>query len=84
MRFRKANVILGIALIVGIFLFFFLIIDTSPRGLYWDDDAKKAELKYLEDKLKSLENDFVVRNNLKSSKLKRYLEVTKLFSSSAK
>jgi len=59
MRFRKANVILGIALIVGIFLLFFLIIDTSPRGLYWDDDAKKAELKYLEDKLKSLENDFV-------------------------
>ena len=61
MRFRKTNVLLGLSLVIGVFFFIYLVIDSSPRGpLYGDDEAKKVELKNLEYKLKSLENDLAV------------------------
>jgi hypothetical protein len=62
MRFRKSNVILGLALVVGMFLFMYLVIDSSPHGLYGDDEAKKFELKNLEHKLKTLESDLAVNS----------------------
>ena len=62
MRFRKTNVILGLALLVGMFLFMYMVIDSSPHGLYGDDEAKKLELKNLETKLKNLETDLAVKN----------------------
>ena len=52
--------ILGLALLVGMFFFMYLVIDSSPHGLYGDDEAKKVELSNLENKLKSLENDLAV------------------------
>ena len=57
MRFRKINVILGLCLLVGMFFLTYLILDPAPNGLYWDDEAKKSELKRLETKLRDLEKD---------------------------
>jgi len=64
MRFRKTNVILGLALLVGMFLFMYLVIDSSPHGLYGDDEAKKLELKNLETKLKNLETDLAMNQEI--------------------
>jgi len=64
MRFRKTNVILGLALVIGMFLFMYLLIDNSPHGLYGDDEAKKLELKSLENKLKNLESDLAMNQEI--------------------
>jgi len=64
MRFRKSNVILGLALVIGMFLFMYLVIDSSPHGLYGDDEAKKFELNNLETKLKNLESDLALNQEI--------------------
>ena len=56
MRIRKTNAILGTALIIGILMMIYLVIDTIS---YEDLDAQK-ELNSLGIKLKSLENDLLV------------------------
>ena len=57
MRFKKTNVALGLCLVAGMFLVTYLVLDPAPNGLYWDDEAKKLELKHLETKLRSMEKD---------------------------
>ena len=64
MRFKKVNIILGFCLVVGLFLLTFLVLDPSPNGLYWDDEAKKLELKVLETKLSNLEKDLSLNQNI--------------------
>ena len=71
MRFRKTNVILGLCLLVGMFFLTYLLLDPAPNGLYWDDEAKKLELKRLETKLRDLEKDLAsnadIINEIKGS-----------------
>ena len=57
MRIRKTNAILGTALIIGVLMMIYLVIDTIS---YEDLDAQKEELNGLEIKLRSLENDLLV------------------------
>ena len=57
MRIRKTNAILGTALIIGVLMMIYLVIDTIS---YEDLDAQKEELNSLEVKLRSLENDLLV------------------------
>lgn len=57
MRIRKTNAILGTALIIGVLMMIYLVIDTIS---YEDLDAQKEELNSLEIKLRSLENDLLV------------------------
>ena len=57
MRFKKTNVALGLGVAAGMFFMTYLFLDPAPNGLYWDDDAKKLELKHLEAKLRSMEKD---------------------------
>ena len=57
MRFKKTNVVLGLGVAAGMFLMTYLFLDPTPNGLYWDDDAKKLELRHLESKLRSMEKD---------------------------
>ena len=64
MRFRKVNIILGFSLVLGIFLLTFMVLDPSPNGLYWDDEAKKLELKHLETKLRNLERDLSLNQEI--------------------
>ena len=64
MRFKKVNIILGFCLVVGLFLLTFLVLDPSPNGLYWDDEAKKLELKVLETKLSNLEKDLSLNQDI--------------------
>ena len=64
MRFRKVNIILGFSLMLGIFLLTFMVLDPSPNGLYWDDEAKKLELKHLETKLRNLERDLSLNQEI--------------------
>ena len=64
MRFKKVNIILGFCLVVGLFLLTFLVLDPSPNGLYWDDEAKKLELKQLETKLSNLERDLSLNQEI--------------------
>ena len=64
MRFKKVNIILGFCLVVGLFLLTFLVLDPSPNGLYWDDEAKKLELKELETKLSNLERDLSLNQDI--------------------
>ena len=42
MRFRKSNILLGLGLVLGMFLFTYIFLDPSPHGLYGDDEAKKV------------------------------------------
>jgi hypothetical protein len=73
---RKAKLLAGLSLALGIFLFTYAFLDSGPHGLYGDDEAKKVrktdvqtveisrfqlELRHLETKLKSLESDLAVR-----------------------
>jgi len=54
----------GGALIAGIFLFVYTFLDSSPHGMYGDDEAKKLELQHLETKLKHLESDLALNQNI--------------------
>jgi len=64
MRIRKTNALLAAGLLLSAFLFMYLMIDTSSSGLYDNPEAQKVELNYLENKLKNLENDLLVNQNI--------------------
>ena len=72
MRIRKTNAILGTALIIGVLMMIYLVIDTIS---YEDLDAQKEELNSLEIKLRSLENDLLV--NQKTIDLIKGQEISK-------
>ena len=72
MRIRKTNAILGTALIIGVLMMIYLVIDTIS---YEDLDAQKEELHGLETKLRSLENDLLV--NQKTIDLIKGQEISK-------
>ena len=72
MRIRKTNAILGTALIIGVLMMIYLVIDTIS---YEDLDAQKEELNGLEIKLRSLENDLLV--NQKTIDLIKGQEISK-------
>ena len=73
MRIRKTNAILGTALIIGVLMMIYLVIDTIS---YEDLDAQKEELNSLEIKLRSLENDLLV--NQKTIDLIKGQEISKV------
>jgi len=64
MRFRLSRMVGGGALLAGIFLFVYTFIDSPPHGMYGDDQAKKLELHHLETKLKHLESDLALNQNI--------------------
>ena len=79
MRIRKTNAILGTALIIGVLMMIYLVIDTIS---YEDLDAQKEELNGLEIKLRSLENDLLVNQKtidlIKGQKISKAIVVSSI------
>lgn len=64
MRVRKCNVLAGLALLAGMFFFTYLVLEPGPRGGELEQEGKKLELQHLESKLKTLESDLALNQNI--------------------